>query len=34
MRKYNISICGIHEYRKIHPADREQEINQYDVDPG
>ena len=34
MRKYNISICGIQEYRKVHSADREQEINRYDVDPG
>ena len=36
MRKYNISICGryIQEHRKVHSADREQEINRYDVDPG
>ena len=33
MRKYIISICGIQEHRKVHSADREQEINQYDVDP-
>ena len=34
MRKYNISICGIQEHRKVHSADKEQEINRYDVDPG
>ena len=34
MRKYNISICGIQEHRKVHSVDREQEINRYDVDPG
>ena len=33
-RKYNISICGIKKHRKVHSANREQEINQYDVDPG
>ena len=34
MRKYNISICGIQEHRKVYSADREQDINRYDVDPG
>ena len=34
MRKYNISIFGIQEHRKVHSVDREQEINRYDVDPG
>ena len=34
MRKYNISICGIQEHRKVHSVDREQEINRYDVHPG
>ena len=34
MRKYNISICGIQEHRKVKSADREQEINRYDVDSG
>ena len=34
MRKYNISICHIQEHRKVQSADREQEINPYDVDPG